>query len=1451
MALAGWLGLSSALLGAATDPDGTRLVGKPVVGKNADGHLEVFKVEADGELRHRWQKLPGGSWSGWSSLGGSVLPGVAITTNLHGELEVFAIARSSLSLCFIRQATPNSPDWSGWTNLGGALQPPLALARDTAGRLNLFAVAAQGGGLRHLWQVAADGTWSTWADRAGHLLPGVIAARNRDGRLELFGLDANHSSLVHCWQRVAGESTNWSDWADLGGSIQPGFVAGQNNLGRLEVFAVNRTNSRVERICQAIPSQSANWLSWANFSGPVMSRPASSSNTQPEALQREETAATVDPGLALGQSADGRLEILAVAQRNGLLLHRWETLVDGSDIWSAWTSLGKAAQPVPAVARNEDGDLEVFALDRQRPEVINHRRQISNASDWLDWSSLDQPTFQYNSRSWQTDEGLPHNLVQAITQTRDGFLWVGTREGLARFDGISFASFDAKNTPAILNSSITALCASRTGTLWIGTDGGGLVSLKEGRFSRFAATNGLAGDTIRAIYETGNGTLWIGTTTGLSRYRDGKFTNYSGKDGLVSNLVRAIYEDRDRNLWLATGAGLNRLHDQAMDSFVMPNGLPNDSVRAICQDQGGRIWIGSNNGMLWYNWFWTKNFYAYNTRYGLSDTFVSAICEDPEGNLWVGTYSGLNRFHEGRFLTERDNQGQPFGKVNALFADGQGNLWVGLDEGLVRLTPRRFTTYTLQQGLSHNNIMSVLEDRKGNLWVGTWGGGLDRCSDERVRSYATSDELSRNLVLALAEGSDGSLWVGADYDGGLSRLKDGQITRYTWKNGLLKDAVRVVHEDAAGTLWIGTGQGLCALQNGRFTNYTAKDGLSGEAVHAICEDHAGTLWIGTEAGLYRRQDGHFSRFTTANGLSANSVRALYEDKAQNLWIGTGSGGLNRYRSGHFSAYTTTQGLFSDEILDILEDDQGSLWMSCSQGVFRVHKRDLDELDRGAVSSLTSLAYGRTDGMETPQCNGSAKPGAWKSRDGRLWFATSKGLSVVDPATIRIDANPPPVYLQQVLADKKPLLPPLGKTPSHPGALATASGVASLGDPGGSPTAPEFGRQPAPTAPAYAPSPPREERAGERRPLSISPPNSGPVGGSPPDTRHAAAPLEPSDNGGNPGRDVLSIPPGQGDLELRFTALDLTAPESIRFKYRLEGVDADWIDAGTRRIAYYSHLNPGKYRFEVIARNKDGVWNQAGASLNLVLEPHIWQIWWLRALAGLLLLGAASGTARYATKRRMQRKLELLERRHALEKERGRIAKDIHDDLGSSLTRIMMLGERAAEGLTRSEDVRPHVDKIVSSARRTVEALDEIVWAVNPTNDTLEGLVEYISHYADEFFENTNVSCRLEIPATLPAFTLEAEVRHDLFLVVKEAFNNIIKHSGATRVSVQVSATADALQIIIEDNGCGLPADPKAPGRKGNGLANMRKRIEGLRGQASFAGASPQGARLQFSVPLRA
>jgi ligand-binding sensor domain-containing protein/signal transduction histidine kinase len=968
------------------------------------------------------------------------------------------------------------------------------------------------------------------------------------------------------------------------------------------------------------------------------------------------------------------------------------------------------------------------------------------------------PLSQYTSRAWQTDEGLPHNLVRAITQTPDGYLWVGTRLGLARFDGIRFTCFDAKNTPALRSHNVSALAVGLDGSLWIGTYGGGLVHLKDGVFSRLTTTNGLVGNELSCLYPGRDGSLWIGTTKGVSHYNGGAFQNYTTNQGLAFNIVRAISEDGDANIWVATGEGLNRLTNGVIENLTPASGLPYNSVRALHLDKSSRLWIGWNNGLLCYE---HGKFTPYSFEKELSGSFVTAVREDAQGIIWAGTYSGLKRFRDGQFFNVPNSDGSPFDLINVLFEDRESNIWVGSREGLARLTPRRLFTYSRQQGLTHNNIMSVREDREGSLWIGTWGGGLNRLKDDKVTVYSTQNGFPHDLILATCEARDGTLWIGTDFDGGLIKLKDGKQTRYTSRQGLINAAIRVIYEDSSGILWIGTTRGMSCLRDGKFTNYFASDIHAGNSVLAICEDHCGTLWFGTENGLAFRQNGEFRRFA-GSGLASSAVLSLYEDTAHDFWIGTEGDGLFRLRDGNLSHYTTKEGLHSNDMFETIEDDFGYFWMSCLKGIWRVSKKELGALDQKQIKTVHSVFYGRLDGLLSVQCNGVSKPSGFKSHDGRIWFPTTKGLVLVDPRIKLNDNDPsrpePSVVIEQVVTEKGTL------------------------------------------------------------DLALKPPAAD---------------------------SALRLPRGRGDLEIHYTALSLQIPEKNHFRYRLEGADPDWINADTRRVAYYNHLPHGTYRFHVIASNKDGLWNEAGATLALELAPAFWETVWFRTLAVLGLAGSLAGSVRYVSVRRLRHKLAALEQQHAIEKERARIAKDIHDDLGASLTQITLLSDRADH--EASDELRSNVRKISSTAREIAQSLDEIVWAVNPQHDSLEGLIEYISQSADDFLEDTSIRSRVKLPPALPHCSIPAETRHQFFLAFREALNNAVKHAEASEIQLEVLAEPAELQIKIADNGIGF--DPNKARTRGNGLTNMRKRLEGIGGRFSITSSPGNGTMVNMTISL--
>ena len=630
---------------------------------------------------------------------------------------------------------------------------------------------------------------------------------------------------------------------------------------------------------------------------------------------------------------------------------------------------------------------------------------------------------QFKLDVWTTAEDLPQNSVTALVQTRDGYLWLGTYGGLGRFDGVRFTVFDTANTPELRSNGIQALLEDGRGALWIGTNGGGLSRFQDGRFTTFTAADGLSSDIVRALHEDHEGNLWIGTNDGLCRFRDGHFTTYTARDGLTNGVVRAIGEDQSGVLWIGTnGGGLERREGERFRATTTKDGLPSNFIFALLRARDGAFWIGTNGGGLCRQK--DGRLETFTTREGLPSNIIWSLHEDAKGSLWVGTYGGgLARFRDGKFtaFTSRDGLSNDF--VRAVWSDREGSLWIGTySGGLCRLRDGKFTTYTTREGLSHNFARTVLEDRSGSLWIGTTGGGLCRLRQGAFRCYDARDGLAPD-VRALYEDAAGVLWVGTA-GAGLFRAKDVGFTRYTTAEGLAHLNVSAISPDGQGGLWIGTnGGGLSRFTGGRWTTLSTADGLAGNFVLATHADRNGILWVGTDgAGLSRLEQGRFTVFNRKNGLASDIVFCLHEDAGGTLWIGT-SGGLSRLQDGKLTTLTTREGLLDDVVFQILEDGDGRFWLSGNRGISRVARSDLEAVASGSRRTVAAVGFGTADGMKTNECAGVAQPAGWKGRDGRLWFPTALGVVVVDPARIPRNTLPPPVKVEQIVADGVPVTAP--------------------------------------------------------------------------------------------------------------------------------------------------------------------------------------------------------------------------------------------------------------------------------------------------------------------------------------------------------------------------------------------------------------------------------------------
>jgi len=743
---------------------------------------------------------------------------------------------------------------------------------------------------------------------------------------------------------------------------------------------------------------------------------------------------------------------------------------------------------------------------------------------------------QFKNDVWQTEQGLPLNTVQALLQTRDGYLWVGTLGGLARFDGVRFTVFDALTTPELQGvSSVLSLMEDAEGNLWIGRTGGATL-YRKGRFQAAFGAALVGGARVWSFCQTPDGVVWAATDRGLVRWEKGATRVYGTKDGLPIERLRALACGRDGTLWIGTtGGGLVSFAGGRFETFSTAQGLPHPEVRAVLADPDGSIWAATAGGGL--AQLRAGRIRTWNTGDGLTSNQLSSLARDAAGTLWIGTWgAGLCRMRDGRFSGLSTAEGLSGSQIWSLCADNEGSLWVGTwVGGLNRLRNRRFVALGTPEGLSHDNTRAVLQARDGSIWVATAGGGVNHIQGERVTTIRKQDGLASDETASLCETQDGSLWIGT-YTAGAVRLRRGRMTTFGLAEGLPGTDIRTLFQDQGGTLWAGTTSGLARFDGHRFS-VVKKDGASIDGVITALQDHTGTLWFGTAGrGLVRIRDGVASVLGLKDGLPSDYVMALYEDRRGSLWIGTNGAGLGRYRAGRFATVHPADGLWDGIVQTLLEDRSGRLWMTCNRGFSHVSMDELDAFAEGRLAKVTSVGYGPADALRSVTFSGGQFPAGIKDAQGRLWFPTFKGLVVVDEGELPEARPAPPVALEEI----------------------TVNGVVQAGD----------------------------------------------------------APIV--------------LPPGSVPLSIRYTAMTLLDAERTRFRYRMDGLSSEWVEAGTRRDAFFPSLPHGHWRFRIAASTDGVTWREAETTLPITVRSFFYQTVWFYTLVGAGALALARLVVRVRT-----------------------------------------------------------------------------------------------------------------------------------------------------------------------------------------------------------------------------
>jgi signal transduction histidine kinase/ligand-binding sensor domain-containing protein len=623
---------------------------------------------------------------------------------------------------------------------------------------------------------------------------------------------------------------------------------------------------------------------------------------------------------------------------------------------------------------------------------------------------------QYSRKVWTQEHGLPQDTIRTIGQTTDGYLWLGTDEGLARFDGYEFTVF-TKDQNKLPGNSITALEAGPGGSLWIGTSGG-LSLYQNGEFRNYTTKDGLPDDTILQLCADHSGTLWLVAGIDLVKFDGKRFTVLrAGKDVPLST-VRTVYEDRRHNLWVAGFGGVLRRSGNRFETMVDSAVTGLDAINRMAEDGHGNLWISSSAGMILRTS--DGNIRRYDTREGLPDLFVRAMLLDRDGNLWAGTNNGLARFGNNRFTTLAGPEVRSQDQVRSLFEDREGNLWVGADDGLSRLQDDEFSVYTKAEGLPADDPTTVFQDHSGRVWLGYHDSGLVLFSSDGFKQYTRRDGLASDEIFSIRETRDGDLLIGTR--GGLTRMRGDHFTTFRPSDPLARESVYDSLEDREGRLWLALPQGLAQLDGTKLHMVLPGGPLLNNAFVALCETSDGSIWAGTYGrGLWRLTGSEKRLFTTADGLSSDEIRALRQGSNGTLWVATFGGGLNAYTSGKFTPFMAKDGLLSDNISGVADDGE-SLWLSTTRGVCRISKRQLHGFADHKVKLLEPLNYGVEDGLRSAQCApGYPIPGGVRrSSDGRLWFPTSRGLAVIDPNRRLHAGVAPAVHLLEATADGRPL-----------------------------------------------------------------------------------------------------------------------------------------------------------------------------------------------------------------------------------------------------------------------------------------------------------------------------------------------------------------------------------------------------------------------------------------------
>lgn len=959
------------------------------------------------------------------------------------------------------------------------------------------------------------------------------------------------------------------------------------------------------------------------------------------------------------------------------------------------------------------------------------------------WLAFSVKAEQFLQTQWTTENGLPQNSVTSIAQTPDGYLWIGTFGGLARFGGVRFKIFTTANSPELKSNRITALKTDAQGNLWIGTEHGEVIYYSDSKFKIIDDGETYESKVINDIFIDKDGLVWIAGDGSIRTCWEGKCQSKNFDVGAFT-----IRQDSEGMIWVA--AQDYKLYIFSEGRFIEDKTFIKD-VLSIETKNGGGLWVLTLNELFSYQNGKMRSVIVPN-KLG-SPRFSLRNC--PKGGLWFS--SGNEVFNiKDDIIKKYELEGVYAHNANMIFIDRDDNVWLGrIGEGLIRLVNQRIQTLTFDgefEGIKIKNVAvnSLVQDAKGDIWIATNSTLYHLQNGKTVKM---SEEFPNVIPGALLFDSEGTIWNATST--GLRSYREGKSVLHEEISWKYSQTANSIFEDKEKNLWYGClGCGVFVSDKKKIiAKYTKESGLVGNTVSIITQTRDGAMWFGTTSGVSRLKDGVITNWTTENGLSNNYVRDIYEDQDGAIWFGTYGGGLNRLKDEKIKHITTKNGLFDDIVSRILVDDEDNFWMLGNRGIYIVNRKNLNEFADEQIKQIYCNALTAADGMLTDEGNGGYQNAGIRTRDGKFWFPMIKGVVIIDPKQGKL-APPIPIIEEVFLNDK--LIENLNK---------------------------------------------------------------------------------------------VEINPGNESLEIYYTGLNFRKPEQIRFRYRLEGLDDNWTEAGTRRLANYPYLPSGNYRFQLQAANADGIWSEQIAGFEIEVFPPFWKSWWFIILFAVLVLIIWIAIYEYRNRRFAHEKSvrEDFSRRllQAQENERRKIASEIHDNLGQQLLIIKNWANYCLSKTSKTNKIRGQISQISETANEALETVRAIAKNLSPYHLDKAGLSATIHFMIKQVAESCDIEFVTEIDDVDGYLMKEAEI--NLYRIVQESVNNIIKHSKANKAKVVLKKERGNLILRITDNGIGFYESDLSYQKFGTGLNGITERARMIGGELTVKSIPQQGTQIILEI----